>query len=360
MTKRYLLAFSLLIFLVQYSFSQQPRLVLKSLVYDYGTIKEDGGTVSCKFEFTNEGNADLLISSVRPSCGCTASEWTQTPIPPGGKGFIGATYDPLHRPGQFYKTITVSTNDPENANINLAIKGDVTAKLPAKADKYPMAMGNLRLKNNHLAMGNVYFNKIKKDSIVIYNSAEFPINIDFDTNWEFLKLEANPTVLNPDQEGFIIVSYDASKRNDWGVLFDLFVIKTNDPVQPLKNVSISAHLKQDYSKLSEKELSTAPKINFNSTTFDFKNAKQGDILKHTFIFTNQGKSNLIIYKTQSSCGCSSSTSTQAAVKKRKSGKINVEFNTTGKIGPQHITVTVISNDPNQPEIILHITGTVEK
>ena len=92
--------------------------------HDFGTIKEDGGPVSCTFEFINTGNEPLLILDAVASCGCTRPEFPTKPIKPGKKGKIKVTYSPIGRPGAFRKTVKVKTNGRELRS-SLVIHGTV-------------------------------------------------------------------------------------------------------------------------------------------------------------------------------------------------------------------------------------------
>lgn len=96
--------------------------------HDFGTIKEDGGPVTCTFEFVNTGNKPLIIVDALASCGCTRPEFPVKPIKPGKKGKIKVTYSPLGRPGAFRKQVKVKTNGRE-IRTTLVIEGTVT---PAK------------------------------------------------------------------------------------------------------------------------------------------------------------------------------------------------------------------------------------
>ncbi len=91
-------------------------------VHNFGTFPESAGKVSCDFEFTNTGDSPLVLQDVKASCGCTTPEWTKTPIAPGKKGVVKATYNATGRPGAFTKTITVKSNAGET---KLTIKGEV-------------------------------------------------------------------------------------------------------------------------------------------------------------------------------------------------------------------------------------------
>lgn len=99
------------------------KIVFATLEHHYGTIRK-GGDGTCVFEFVNEGNEPLVLSSVRTSCGCTTPSWTKAPIMPGQKGQIRVRYD-TNRIGGFMKTITVKSNSIENPSIVLKIKGTV-------------------------------------------------------------------------------------------------------------------------------------------------------------------------------------------------------------------------------------------
>lgn len=95
-----------------------------STTYDFGTIKEDGGTVSHEFVFKNTGKGNLVILSAKAECGCTKPEYTEAPIAPGKTGKIKVTFNPRRRPGGFTKVITVKcTGSP--SKVNLKIRGTV-------------------------------------------------------------------------------------------------------------------------------------------------------------------------------------------------------------------------------------------
>ncbi|MDD2961846.1 MAG: DUF1573 domain-containing protein [Muribaculaceae bacterium] len=99
--------------------------------HDFGYIKEDGGLVSCEFEFVNTGNKPLIVIEAVASCGCTRPEYPKRPIEPGKKGKIKVTYNPNGRPGAFKKDIKVRTNGKEKRT-TLYIIGSATPKKSSK------------------------------------------------------------------------------------------------------------------------------------------------------------------------------------------------------------------------------------
>jgi hypothetical protein len=351
---------SLLMVISVLTFAQKkPTIQFQSKVYDYGKIKEADGAAKCVFSFTNIGNDTLKVTAVRPSCGCTASDYTKEPILPGGSGKVEATYNAAGRPGQFNKAITVTTNDPDNQSIVLTIKGEVIPKAKSKADEYPNKIGNLYFKTNHLAFQDMKENEVKIDTFKLYNNGTKEMNIKFNELPAFLKADIKDPVVKPDMESMIIVTYDAKVRADYGYVFDKFFLSTDDSDQPEKLLYVSANIVQDFSWMTEKDKKKAPHILFETESYDFGTVKDGTNVEYSFKFQNTGKSTLKILKSKASCGCTATDPVKTILKKGESSEIKIVFNSTGRKGNQHKTITVITNDPDKSVIVLHVQGNVE-
>lgn len=89
---------------------------------DYGLIEKGSDGVRV-FEFTNTGDAPLIITKVSSSCGCTIPKKPEEPILPGKTGEIQVKYD-TKRVGPIRKAITVISN-ADTPTIILKIKGEV-------------------------------------------------------------------------------------------------------------------------------------------------------------------------------------------------------------------------------------------
>ncbi len=103
--------------------------------HDFGTIKE-GAVVEYTYTFTNTGEVPLVIQEARPSCGCTAPDWTRTPVPVGGKGFVKASFDSKNKPNLQNKTITVVANTHPHETV-LKFKAMVEPR-PQQPDAGPL------------------------------------------------------------------------------------------------------------------------------------------------------------------------------------------------------------------------------
>jgi len=97
-------------------------IVWKSESIDVGEIPQNTPKV-IDFEFKNTGKTTVIITNVHGSCGCTATDYTKTPILPGKSAKVTATYNAANK-GAFTKTVTVTTN-AETTHKVLTLKGIV-------------------------------------------------------------------------------------------------------------------------------------------------------------------------------------------------------------------------------------------
>ncbi|HKK40312.1 MAG TPA: DUF1573 domain-containing protein [Cryomorphaceae bacterium] len=87
-----------------------------------------------------------------------------------------------------------------------------------------------------------------------------------------------------------------------------------------------------------------PVIEFNETTFEVGRITQGEIINHTFEFTNTGEAPLVITSVDGSCGCTIPRSyPKGKVMPGEGGKIEVEYNSDGKAGVQKVSIIVSAN-----------------
>jgi len=102
------------------------KIEFKTETIDYGIIEKGSDGVRV-FEFTNTGNAPLIISKVSSSCGCTIPNWSKDPVLPGKTGEIQVKYD-TNRVNPIRKAITVISNSDTPTKV-LKITGEVKANL---------------------------------------------------------------------------------------------------------------------------------------------------------------------------------------------------------------------------------------
>lgn len=94
------------------------------------------------------------------------------------------------------------------------------------------------------------------------------------------------------------------------------------------------------------------------STYDFGKVVEGQKVEHNYRFKNIGKKALVVSSATASCGCTVPEKPEEPVKPGETGILKVVFNSAGRPGPSHKTITVVSNAyPGFPVLVL--TGLVE-
>jgi len=97
----------------------------KNNTIDYGTINKNNDNGIRSFEYTNTGDAPLIIYSVQSTTSCTVLSKQNETVQPGKSSKIDIKYNMV--PGPIRKTITVESNaiNYDEGRIALKIKGEV-------------------------------------------------------------------------------------------------------------------------------------------------------------------------------------------------------------------------------------------
>jgi len=101
-----------------------------------------------------------------------------------------------------------------------------------------------------------------------------------------------------------------------------------------------------------------PTLILQQTSFDFGDIKQGDKVSHTFVIYNSGGDLLKISDVKASCGCTAAAPEKNELAPGESTNLVVTFNSARRMGKQSKTVRIYSNDPENPEMLLSISGNV--
>jgi hypothetical protein len=361
--KRLLIVISLisafLLSTLSYAQQKEPSAVFEKNEYDYGKIKESDGPATYKFAVSNLGGSPLILKNVQASCGCTTPSYSKEPIMPGAKGYIAVSYNPQNRPGKFEKTITVTTNgDPET--VTLKIKGEVLPKPPSPEDAYPVSIEGLRFKTGQIAFNSIGNDQQQTQTAEVINGTDAPMKVSFADVPGYMKIKITPQIINPKEKAIIEVVYDAKAKNDWGFVFDRVSLVINEKTNQGSKLSISANIQDNFENMTEEQKKNAPLIEFENTTYEFGTITQGAKAEHNYVYKNTGKSDLIIHKATASCGCTQPVIKTKILKPEETGSISVTFNSAGRTGQQNKTITVITNDPMNPKMVLWLKGNVEK
>jgi hypothetical protein len=105
------------------SVSGTPQFTFVEEEHDFGLLV-DGEKVSYSFVFTNTGDAPLIISNAKGSCGCTVPNWPKNPIAPGETGNIDVSFNSSGRKGIQNKAVTLTANTNPNRKV-IKIKAEI-------------------------------------------------------------------------------------------------------------------------------------------------------------------------------------------------------------------------------------------
>ncbi|HVA40936.1 MAG TPA: DUF1573 domain-containing protein, partial [Candidatus Binataceae bacterium] len=108
-----------------------PRAEVAEPAYNFGTAP-GGPPLNHAFMVKNVGNAPLEIRNVNTSCGCTAAKPSKTILAPGEVSTIAASVDTRFEQGHSLSVVTLTTNDPANASLQLKIEGVIKPQVAAQ------------------------------------------------------------------------------------------------------------------------------------------------------------------------------------------------------------------------------------
>lgn len=335
----------------------KSKIVFNELVHNFGNFKESDGIQKTTFTFTNKGAVPLILSNVRASCGCTTPKWTREPVAPGKEGTIVVSYNPKNRPGTFNKSITVNSN-AENSVVVLRVTGKTEPREKTLAEKYPRQLGSLRVKSNYLSFAKMKLGDVVTKELELVNDTDKPVEVGFRTVPKHLTAKVEPEKIPAKGKGKLIVTYNSKEANTYGFASHRIYLSLDGSKDYRSSVGVSATIEEDFSSLTPAQLAKAPVANFEPKTHDFGEMKQGDKRTHTFTLKNDGKSELIIRRVRSSCGCTAVAPAKKIIAPGETAPVKVTFDSRGKRGRQSKSITVITNDPKNPTTTLRISSNV--
>lgn len=162
--------------------------------------------------------------------------------------------------------------------------------------------------------------------------------------------------LAPGESTNIKVDFNSTGRS--GRQTKYITVKTNDPNQPAIRFKLTGVVVDPAS--GKGNVSAGPELFFKNKQHDFGKVKEGDVVDYTFNFVNKGKKTLDIRDIKTSCGCTAALVSSKKIEPGKEGTLKVELDTKHREGKMSRRVTVYSNDPANPNMVLTIFADVQK
>jgi hypothetical protein len=358
-----------------------PHLIqFEETTHDFGTL-EQGAPTETVFKFKNISTQVVKLSNVKAACGCTTPDWSKDEIAPGGKGEIKVSYN-SQRVGMFNKSVAVQYNDRTDP-ITIYIKGNVNAKeavaggeqntmppLPGKP-----APAALPAVNYSIIRGGLAFEKVSENlkaftseedveaEIRFRNTSSLPIKILKDKTQAPAEVTVifKHDVLAPGEESAVKVKVSGSKMKAGGQV-DGYIAReiaffTDEPELNKKEITVTGNFKRVF---SEAERNNSPHIEFELLHVEGGKIIEGENYVYDFAFKNTGKAPLTIISAKASCGCTAIAPIVESIAPGETGAITATFNSKGRPGMQSKSITVTTNDIENPTIGLRFTVEVVK
>lgn len=115
----------------------QPKLEIEGgFTKNWGAVTPKDSPLKTSIVIKNTGTDDLMISKLKPSCGCTTAPLKKNQLKPGESTDVEVTFNVASNTGPVKKTITIETNDPKNSHINYLLEAEVVRPLTILPSSY--------------------------------------------------------------------------------------------------------------------------------------------------------------------------------------------------------------------------------
>ena len=233
--------FVLFLFLISCTYAQNkaPKLVADRISHDFGKVVE-GEKLMYDFEIKNSGDADLIIKTVRSSCGCTVAQPEKMSLSPGESTIIHVEFDTNDHEGEQQKIVYVYTNDPNNSEFRFTINASVLT--PDSKDAVSMKFGTMKLSKTKHDFGSVQEGKVYIMDVTISNIGDGNLEIkNITTTCGCTVALVTDKIIKPGDKTTLKIELDTTGRE--GKFVRAVNINTNDRVQPLQTVTLFANIK---------------------------------------------------------------------------------------------------------------------
>ena len=331
--------------------------------HDFGKVRDDQKTLTTQIKVVNTGDSALAITRVQSNCGCTVADYTHALMQPGDTGCVTIRYSTRNIPGAFEKKVWVYTNgNPRKST--LIVKGSVIGSPESVADHYPYGFGPIRLNSVNLPLGEVLKGSARSAYISGYNSGDHTWHLRASTRSPFLSCNVMPNTVAPGDLFIASVYCSAAKAPLWGFNADSVMLEAYNPVTHTTlrgSFNVMLQVKEDFSKLSVKQLRQAPVIEVSTDKVDFQVVAPNEPVQRSFTITNRGKDKLLLRRLYVPDGEGISAETNACtLKKGQSATVTVTLNAPHRHDSVVNTrLTIISNDPYTPQAEVRLVGIVK-
>ncbi len=330
----------------------QPALSFEQTAQELGTLLWHTPRTAT-FRLTNKSTTDLVITDVRTDCGCTVADWTRTPISPGDKGFIQATYD-AEMLGHFHKQLAVYTNLSDQP-VYLALMGQVSMTQTEPSVEYPYQIGDYFLSTDNVEFDDV--NRGDEPSFVlhIHNAGKKSYTPELMHLPKYLMAEAVPEVIRPGRTGRIILTLNSAGIGSMGLTQTNIYLSRfpGDRVCKDTEINVSVTLLPDLSDTAMQQ-DQAPVATIDSTHICLGPIGKKKRASGELLLRNTGRSPLVISALQVYNPGISVSIGRRRIEPGAAEKLKISVNANNTFFKGRRRILLITNDPQNPKMVIDV------
>lgn len=310
----------------------RPIIEIPKMMQNLGDVYERD-KYEYSFTVKNRGKADLVISEVKPGCGCTVASFDKV-IAPGQEGKIEFVLDGTRVHGDFTKTAQVLSNDPDHPELTLTIAGNKVAYLNVVPDGVVYLQGR--------------YEEVVEKEVTISSNEKLPdfkvlgVTSDIDDK---ISYEFKPAAKKGEYTLRIKKNPELPMSSSYGTV----TIKTNSTNAPETKLQVQV--------MTKGNITVSPSsVNFGNVTFTAKDKEASPVTRTVMLIKNSGDG---LDVKDVKIDNPNFKATFAPVTPGKQFKVEVTFQPPLKRSPtQRETGELIinTNDPREPSVRVHLVA----
>ncbi len=322
------------------------------VVHDFGAFKEEVGSVTCEFKFVNVGDEDLVITGARASCGCTKPRYPLDAIAPGDTAAITVTYNAEGRPGHFKKSVHIESNDIQGRS-TLTITGTVIGEESTVQVRYPIEVGDLRLRQPSIQIGDLTEHHIKSVFVDGYNMSTDTIRPAVVNLPRWAEVTIAPAAVAPGEQMSFNFFITADRAKSYGPQSETVTFVMGDARRDMK-IEMDVH--QDLGEATDNAIAKSPRINLSTQHIAIEDTGDSATIERTVTVKNTGRSALTIHRVYAESDAVSAKVKKTKLKPGASTPLTVTIDRSRLSDTLLDTIlTIISDDITEPETSLRLT-----
>lgn len=316
--------------------SAQPDrdgLVFESARWDFGTVRDDAGSVMHSFSFRNHGTSTVRLERVSVSCSCVKVYTGETSFAPGESGDLTVSFDPAGLYGDQEKTVTIFTG---SSRITLDIRGRVVSQ--RVDDAYAVDLGSgLRTRTMDLNFGVIYPGEKFLRALSLWNTSDRAVTVSASGMPSCIRIIGGGTIPPGERMEIDAVCEIPDSPSVYGSLSGRFALEVNGTSVP-RPVTVSARCIEK----TPRSAAVRPRMEISAKELDARRFFWQSEASGSLEITNTGNGNLKVLKVETDGigECSLKGGVQLAP--GKSVRLGVTL--SGASG----TVRLFTNDPVRP------------